>query len=92
MSNTQQNLSEDIHSIFTSLTRGGDESLWRSAEQIAGEQEPRDHWLQTDKLPYEARLFLSAATAFSLRCLKDNPYKCAVLTRDMAETLAHSKA
>ena len=41
----------------------------------------------TNHLDYESRLFLYAAVAYSLRCMKRDPYKCAVFVRSAAESL-----
>lgn len=92
MSANTQTLSEDIRSLYARLTGDDFGDDLQLAHQMAQEEAPHDHWLQSNKLGYEARLFLSAATAFSMRCLKNDPYKCAVLTRSMAESLAQSKA
>lgn len=93
MSTTERTpLSEEICALFTRLTQGNAEADLQWAREMAQEMESHDHWLQTRKLDQDARLFLYAATAFSMRCLKDSPYKCAVLTRNLAEAFAQQRA
>ena len=86
--NQTQPLAEQIQAIFQQLTKGTSDAQWTHATELAQEQAPHDHWLQTGALDYETRLFLSAAAALSMHCLKGSPYKCAVLTRGLAESLA----
>lgn len=90
--NQTQPLAEQIQAIFQQLTqgagKGANDAQWQIATELAHEQAPHDHWLQTGSLDYETRLFLSAAAALSMHCLKGSPYKCAVLTRGLAESLA----
>ena len=61
--------------------------ILRRARELAEEEGPQDHWLLTNHLDYESRLFLCAAVAYSLRCMKRDPYKCAVFVRSVAESL-----
>lgn len=83
-----ENLAEEICALYSRLTGGQHEEDLSVMRRLAQEEEPHDHWLETNKLDYASRLFLCAATAFSMRCLKGDTYKCSVLTRSMAETLS----
>lgn len=85
-------LTEEIRDLFNRLTDGQAEADLQWAHEKAWGLEPHDHWLETHGLDPDARLFLFAATAYAMRCLKGKPYRCAVLTRNMAEDYARNRA
>lgn len=80
-------LAEEICDLYTRLTGGDYSEDLRRARELAEEEGPQDHWLLTNHLDYVSRLFLCAAVAYSLRCMKRDPYKCAVFVRSVAESL-----
>ena len=63
-------LAEEICDLYTRLTGGDYSEDLRRARELAEEEGPQDHWLLTNHLDYESRLFLYAAVAYSLRCMK----------------------
>lgn len=82
-----EELSTTISSMFATLTGETDQSALNKITQMASEEAPHDHWLQTNKLSYEGRLFLCAAVAYAMRSMKNDPYKCAAFTRNIAEAM-----
>lgn len=84
----QEHLAEEICALYSRLTGGKYEEDMPLLRRMAEEEEPHDHWLRTNKLDYASRVFLCAATAFFMHYMKGDGYKCAVLTRSVAETFA----
>jgi hypothetical protein len=81
----------NIAAMYASLSGETNEAALQEIKRLASEEVAHDHWLQTNKLSYESRLFLCAAVSLALRAMKNSPYKCAVFTRNMAESLhAHA--
>lgn len=81
----------NISSMYASLTGENNESALQEIKRMASEEVSHDHWLETNKLSYEGRLFLCAAVAYAMRAMENSPYKCAAFTRNIAETLhAHA--
>lgn len=80
-------LAEEICDLYTRLTGGTQDADLRLACKLAEEEGPQDHWLLTNHLDYESRLFLFAAVAYAMRCMKRDPYKWAVFVRSAAESL-----
>lgn len=85
-------LAEEICDLYTRLTGGDYSEDLRRARELAEDEGPQDHWLLTNHLDYESRLFLYAAVAYSLRCMKRDPYKCAVFARSAAESLTAARS
>ncbi|WP_297671905.1 hypothetical protein [uncultured Desulfovibrio sp.] len=87
----RQDLAEELLDVFSSLPRGLNDDDIRFVRRLAAEESAADHWLQTAHLDKETRLSLMAAVAYVLRCLKNDPYKCAVFTRAAAEAVLAEK-
>ncbi len=80
-------LSEMIYELYNILTEGNHENDMMRVCALAEEESAADHWLMTKDLDYGSRIFLFAATAFALRCMNNNSYKCAIFVRSAAEAL-----
>ena len=50
----------NISSMYASLTGENNESALQEIKRMASEEASHDHWLETNKLSYEGRLFLCA--------------------------------
>lgn len=84
-------LTEMMYEMYNILTEGSHEEDLMHACALAEEESPADHWLMTKDLDYESRLFLFAATAYALRCMNNNSYKCAIFVRSAAEAILQEK-
>lgn len=84
----REDLAEEIRGLYSRLTGSARDEDLRLVRKLAEEESPQDHWLMTNHLDYESRFFLYAAVAYAMRCMKRDPYKCAVFVRSAAESLA----
>ncbi|MBQ9453070.1 MAG: hypothetical protein IJU65_07250 [Desulfovibrio sp.] len=87
----RQDLAEELLDVFSSLPHGLNDNEIRIIRRLAAEESSADHWLQTTGLDQESRLGLIAAVAYVLHCLKNDPHKCTVFTRSVAEALLNEK-
>lgn len=81
-------LADEICELFIKLTGDAYAEDMARARKLAEGGNPHDHWLHTTRLDYESRLFMYMAAAFAMRCMKGEPYKCAVFMRSAAEALS----
>ena len=85
-------LAEEICELYSKLAGDASAEDLARAKELAQAEAPHDHWLQTNKLDYESRLFLYLSAAYAMRCMKSEPYKCAVFMRYAAEALTRPKS
>ncbi len=85
-------LAEEICELYSKLAGDASAEDLARAKELAQAEAPHDHWLQTNKLDYESRLFLYLSAAYAMRCMKSEPYKCAVFMRNAAEALTRPKS
>lgn len=85
-------LAEEICELYSKLAGDAYAEDLNRARDLAQSDAPHDHWLQTNRLDYESRLFLYLSAAFAMRCMKNEPYKCAVFMRNAAEALNSVKS
>ena len=87
----QKNFVESLLDVFTRLTNGLTDEDIRVVRHLAADEGPAEVWLQTSTLSHETRICLMASVAYALRSLKNDPYKCAVFSRDGAKALLSEK-
>ena len=87
----RQDLAEELLDVFSSLPNGLPDEDIRVVRRLAAEESSADVWLQISKLGKESRICLMAAVAYTLHCLKNDPYKCSVFSRAAAEALLAEK-
>ncbi len=85
-------LAEEICELYSKLAGDAYAEDLNRARDLAQSDAPHDHWLQTNRLDYESRLLLYLSAAFAMRCMKNEPYKCAVFMRNAAEALNSVKS
>lgn len=83
--NELMNLAEEFLDIVSSLPNGLTDDDIRAVRRLAAEDSSADVWLQTSTLSMESRICLMASVAYTLHCLRNDPYKCAVFSRAAAE-------
>ncbi len=87
----RQDLAEELLDVLSSIPEGLTDEDIRVVRRLAAEESSADVWLHTSALDKDSRICLMAAVTYTLHCLKNDPYKCAVFSRAVAEAFLDEK-